>query len=520
MQTLNKIAAALLIGFSSIGAAVAQDSAVTATAPAYNLEADVNRVLKTFDVPGIAIAVVKDGKVVVTQGFGVRKLGDPTPVDGKTIFEIASNSKAFTAAALAMLVDQGKLNWDDPVIKHLPDFRMYDAYVTAEMTVRDLLTHRSGLGLGAGDLMWWPTTTFTSDEIIHNLRYIKPATSFRSSYAYDNLLYIVAGKIIAQKSGKPWGQTMREWILDPVGMTGTTTSLDAHTAGMNVSAPHRANAVGAVGINTSAEDIARWMNVLLDGGRVGKDASGKEVRLWSDKQAREMWTAQTPMAINQPRPPLAATKPNFFAYGLGFQLRDYQGKLVAMHGGALQGFYSRVMLVPEAKLGIAIFTNAESGPSLNALQYRLLDQYLGVAPTDWIGRIADVDREMQDKEAARLKKETATRAKASKPSLALADYVGEYEDAWYGKASIKQVGNKLTMSFSRTPDLTGEMEHFQHDTFVVRWKERNFNADAYATFSLDHDGSIERLRMKPISTETDFSYDFQDLLFTPVKKTK
>ena len=538
MQTLNKIAAALLIGFSAVGAAVAQGSAATAAAtaaaPAYNLEADVSRVLKTFDVPGIAIAVVKDGKVVVTQGFGVRKLGDPTPVDGKTIFEIASNSKAFTAAGLAMLVDQGKLDWDDPVIKHLPDFRMYDAYVTAEMTVRDLLTHRSGLGLGAGDLMWWPTTTFTSDEIIHNLRYIKPATSFRSSYAYDNLLYIVAGKIIAQKSGKPWGQTMREWILDPVGMTGTTTSLDAHTAGMNVSAPHSkingkaavvkpmpvANAVGAVGINTSAEDIARWMNVLLDGGRVGKDASGKEVRLWSDKQAREMWTAQTPMAINQPRPPLSATKPNFYAYGLGFQLRDYQGKLVAMHGGALQGFYSRVLLVPEAKLGIAIFTNAESGPSLNALQYRLLDQYLGVAPTDWISRIADVDREMQEKEAARLKKETGSRAKATKPSLALADYVGEYEDAWYGKAVVKKVGTRLIMSFSRTPDLTGEMEHFQHDTFIVRWKERNFNADAYATFSLDHDGSIERLRMKPVSTETDFSYDFQDLLFTPVKKAK
>ena len=537
MMTMNRLAGALLLAFCGMGAALAQTAAApaaAAVAPAYNLEADVNRVLKTFDVPGIAIAVVKDGKVVVTQGFGVRKLGDPTPVDGKTIFEIASNSKAFTAAGLAMLVDQGKLEWDDPVIKHLPDFRMYDAYVTAEMTVRDLLTHRSGLGLGAGDLMWWPTTTFSTDEIIHNLRYIKPATSFRNSYAYDNLLYIVAGKIIAQKSGKDWGATMREWILDPVGMQATTTSLEQHKPGMNVSAPHSkingkaavvkpmpvANAIGAVGINTNAEDIARWMNVLLDSGRVGTGADGKEVRLWSEKQAREMWTAQTPMKINEPRPPLAATKPNFFAYGLGFQLRDYQGKLVAMHGGALQGFYSRVMLVPEAKLGIAIFTNAESGPSLNALQYRLLDQYLGVAPTDWIGRIAEVDREAREKEEARVKGESASRAKASKPSLPLWDYEGEYEDAWYGKATVKRQGSKLVMSFSRTPDLTGEMEHFQHDTFIVRWKERNFNADAYATFSLDHDGSIERLRMKPVSTETDFSYDFQDLLFTPVKKTK
>ncbi|MGI4720082.1 MAG: serine hydrolase [Janthinobacterium lividum] len=535
---MNRVAAAVLIAFSTTGAAFAQDASAPATSaavgaaahgPAYNLQADVERVMKEFDVPGIAIAVVKDGKVLTTQGFGVRKRGEPAKVDGKTIFEIASNSKAFTAAALGMLVDQGKLSWDDPVIKHLPDFRMYDAYVTAEMTVRDLLTHRSGLGLGAGDLMWWPTTTFSSDEIIHNLRYIKPATSFRSSYAYDNLLYIVAGKIIAAKSGKTWGETMHEWILSPVGMANTTTSLEESAKFANVSAPHSkingkavpvkpmpvANAVGAVGINTSAEDIARWMNVLLENGKV---ADGK--RLWSDKQAREMWTAQTPMTINTPRPPLAATKPNFYAYGLGFQLRDYQGKLVAMHGGALQGFYTRVLLVPEAKLGIAIFTNAESGPSLNALQYRLLDQHLGVAPTDWIGRIADIDKEMQAKEAARVKGEAASRAAQSKPSLALASYEGDYEDAWYGKMNVKRVNNKLVMSFSRTPDLSGEMEHFQHDTFIVRWKERNFNADAYVTFSLDHDGSIERVRMKPVSTETDFSYDFQDLLFTPVKKEK
>lgn len=530
---MNRIAAAVLIAVSTTGAVFAQDAAPTtaaaAVAPAYDLRADVERVMKEFDVPGIAIAVVKDGKVVAAEGFGVRKRGEAARVDGKTIFEIASNSKAFTAAALGMLVDQGKLSWDDPVIKHLPDFRMYDAYVTAEMTVRDLLTHRSGLGLGAGDLLWWPTTTFSTDEIIHNLRFVKPATSFRSAYAYDNLLYIVAGKIIAAKSGKTWGETMHEWILKPVGMTGTTTSLEENAKFANVSAPHSkiagkavpvkpmpvSNAVGAVGINTSAEDIARWMNVLLDNGKVGGDK-----RLWSDKQAREMWTAQTPMTINTPRPPLAATKPNFYAYGLGFQLRDYQGKLVAMHGGALQGFYTRVLLVPEAKLGIAIFTNAESGPSLNALQYRLLDQHLGVAPTDWIGRIADIDKEMQAKEAARVKGEAASRAAQSKPSLALASYEGDYEDAWYGKVNIKRANNKLVMSFTRTPDLTGEMEHFQHDTFIVRWKERNFNADAYVTFSLDHDGSIERVRMKPVSTETDFSYDFQDLLLVPVKKDK
>jgi len=538
---MKHLAAAILIAFSAAGACAQTAVAPPIARPAassYDLEQDVNRVMKAFDVPGIAIAVVKDGQVVAARGFGVRKLGEPAKVDGKTLFEIASNSKAFTAAALAMLVDEGKLKWDDPVVKHLPDFQMYDAYVTREMTVRDLLTHRSGLGLGAGDLLWWPTTTFSTDEIIEKLRYIRPATSFRSSYAYDNLLYIVAGKIIAQKSGKSWGDTVRERILKPVGMDTTTTSLAENEGNPNASNAHSkikdkisavksmpvANAVGAVGINTNAEDIAKWMRVLLDNGRVtgAKGADGKELRLWSEAQAREMWTAQTPMKINTPKPPLAATKPNFYAYGLGFQLRDYKGQLVAMHGGALQGFYSRVLLVPESKLGIAILTNAESGGALSALQYRLLDQYMtGATPTDWIKLVADLEEEAHAKELARLKSASETRASGSKPSLALAAYEGQYADPWYGIMNVKRNGNKLIMSFSRTPDLTGEMEHFQHDTFIVRWKERNFNADAYVTFSLDHASSIDHVKMKAVSEETDFSYDFHDLLFTPVKaKTK
>ncbi len=540
---MTRTAASILLAFSTAvaGASYAQTPAapVVAAAPAsaFSLDADVARALKSFDVPGIAIAVVKDGKVIAARGFGVRKLGEPAPVDGKTLFEIASNSKAFTAAALAMLVDEGKLAWDDPVTRHLPDFQMFDAYVTHEMTVRDLLTHRSGLGLGAGDLLWWPTTSFTTDEIIEKLRYIRPATSFRNSYAYDNLLYIVAGKIIAQKSGKSWGDTVRERILKPVGMTSTTTSLAENAGNPNLSSPHSkidgkiavvkpmpvANAVGAVGINTNAEDIARWMNLLLDGGKLegaGKDAEGKELRLFSAAQSGEMWTPQTPMKISEPKPALAATRPNFYAYGLGFQLRDYKGMKLAMHGGALQGFYSRVVLVPEAKLGIAILTNAESGGAMTSLQYRLLDQYLGAAPSDWIKLIGDVEHEAHEKELARQKNATTTRAARSKPSLALAAYDGEYQDAWYGKATIRALGAKRVLSFAKTPDLTGELEHFQHDTFIVRWKQRNFNADAYVTFSLNPDGSIERMKMAPVSTETDFSYDFADLTFTPVKVAK
>ncbi|GAB2880587.1 serine hydrolase [Pseudoduganella ginsengisoli] len=533
------LAAAALSAFAACSPAAWADVVIPAPAAAaqttaYNLDADVKRVLKTFDVPGIAIAIVKDGKVVAAQGYGVRKLGDPTPVTGKTLFEIASNSKAFTAAALAMLVDEGKLKWDDPVTKHVPWFQMNDPYVTGAMTVRDLLTHRSGLGLGAGDLMWWPTTTFTSDEIIEGLRHIKLATSFRDRYAYDNLLYIVAGKIIAEKAGKPWGEAMRDRILAPLGMMGTTTSVAAMLQAPDYSAPHSKigektyvvkpmpveNAVGAVGINTNAEDFAHWMMMLLNGGKIAdsKTADGKQ--LLSARQVAEMWTLQTPMKVPEPKGKLADTKPNFYGYGLGFQLRDYRGRKLATHGGALQGFYSRVVMVPDENLGIAIFTNAENSGSMNALQWRLLDHYFGAPQRDWIGIIAEDEEARHKEEVAKVAKASSARAVKSSPSLPLASYEGEYRDTWYGLVSIKREGKKQVMRFAKTPDLVGDLEHFQHDTFIVRWRQRNFGADAYVTFALNPDGSIERMKMAPVSSETDFSYDFQDLNFVPVKEEK
>ncbi len=499
-------------------------------APAFDLETDVTRAMRTFDIPGVAIAIVKDGKVVVTRGFGVLRAGEDRAVDVKTLFPIASNSKGFTAAALAMLVDEGKIGWDDPVTRHLPDFQMYDPYVTREMTVRDLLVHRSGLGLGAGDMMWWPTSSFTADEIIHRLRYIRPATSFRSTYAYDNLLYIVAAKIIAVKSGKPWGQFIRQRIFTPLAMSASTTSVDEGRGNDNQASAHSdamgkasivrpiptENAAGAVGINTNAEDIARWMTALLGGGAI----PGGQGRLFSAAQARELWTAQTPMAIREPAVAMAGTRPNFLAYGLGFQLRDYRGLKLVQHGGALKGFYSRVVMVPEARLGIAILTNAENSGVLESLGLRLLDQYLGLAPTDWITLVGNAERQRLARSAAAQKSAMTARAARSRPSLPLTSYDGEYTDAWYGSVTITPAGGKRIMRFARTPDLTGELEHFQHDTFIVRWNERHLNADAYVTFSLNPDGSIERMKMAPISSETDFSYDFADLLFTPAAKAR
>jgi CubicO group peptidase (beta-lactamase class C family) len=393
------------------------------------------------------------------------------------------------------------------------------------MTVRDLLVHRSGLGLGAGDLLWWPTSTLSADDVIHRLRFIRPATSFRSAYAYDNLLYIVAANIIERTSGRSWSQLLHERIFGPLGMQASTASVLENAGNPNLAGSHSLidgkvtavrpfpvpNGAGAVGVNSNAEDMARWMIALLDGGKVG------ERQLWSAAQAREMWTAQTPMPISEPAAALAATRPNFLAYGLGYQLRDYKGMKVVQHGGALLGFYSHVVMVPQARLGVAILTNAENGAVLTALQWRVLDHYLGGVATDWIALSRQVQDASRAKARAAVGAAAGARAAQSRPSLALSRYNGEYQDAWYGKVSIRQEGGKQVLAFANTPALVGELEHFQYDTFIVRWKQRNLNADAYVTFSLNADGSIERMKMAPVSSETDFSYDFADLLFLPVK---
>ena len=296
----------------------------------------------------------------------------------------------------------------------------------------------------------------------------------------------MAAKIVAAKSGKSWGETVREKILNPVGMTGTTTSLAEGAAIVNQSGPHSRindrialvkpvpvpNAAGAVGINSNAEDLAKWMQVLLDSGKIaskGLGADGKPVRLYSDARADDLWSAQTPMRIPATSGPLAPLKANFSAYGLGFNLRDYHGQKIALHGGALIGFYTRVILVPESKLGIAILTNAENNDALVSLQYRLLDAYMTGAKspvaTDWIKVFGDDQAVRRAKEVARLKAASSSRAATSKPSLALAAYDGEYQDAWYGKVAIRHEGGKQVMSFARTPDLTRQLTNLS--LFVI-----------------------------------------------------
>ena len=505
--------------------AYAQQASPT-TAPA-DLDAYVDRVMTTFEVPGIALAVVKDGKVVVAKGYGVRRLGDPARVDGRTLFGIASNTKVFTAVALGLLVEEGKIAWEAPVITYLPWFRLSDPYVTRELTVRDLLVHRSGLGLGAGDLLWWPPSTYNRGEIARRLKDIPLATSFRSAYAYDNVLYLIAGEVIEAISGQSWEDFVSGRILKKVGMDGSNVRHSAAVAGANVAAPHAPldgkvapvkpfdsdNTNPAGGINSNAEDMAKWMTVLLSRGRL---ADGS--RLFSEQTYRQLTTLVTPMNVPQLPPEMAPRQPNFVGYALGLNVTDYRGRKVLMHTGGLPGYVSKVLWVPDAALGITVLTNQESGAAFDSIVYRVADHFLGAPAFDWPGSYRTILDRQKAAVAAQQAKAASARVASSNPSLALSAYAGTYADVWYGDIVIGMEQGKLTMRFTKTPDLAGDLEHWQYDTFIVRWRDRELRADAYVTFALNPDGTIDQAKMRAVSPETDFSFDFQDLLLKPVRR--
>jgi len=520
-STSWRYAALLVVALASVAA---QPASKPGAPP--DIDQWVSRAMREFDVPGLALAIVKDDAVVVAKGYGVRKLGEAAPVDARTLFGIASNTKVFTATALGMLVEEQKIAWDAPVVRYLPAFAMYDPYVTREITVRDLLVHRSGLGLGAGDLLWWPPSTYDRKEIARRLRFIPPATSFRSAYAYDNVLYLIAGELIETMSGQSWENFVQSRILEKVGMTGSNVRHSAAAAGGNIAAPHapvdgRVRAITpfdsdntnpAGGINSSAEDMAKWLRVLLARGKL---ADGS--RLISEATWRQLTTLVTPIPIGNPPPELPALAMSFNGYALGLGVRDYRGHKLLLHTGGLPGYVSRVAWIPDAGLGVAVLTNQESGAAFDSIAFRVLDHYLGAPAFDWIDGFVKVRARTEAADADAARRASSARDASAKPSLPLARYAGTYRDAWYGDVTIAQQGGGLTIAFSHTQALAGPLEHFQHDTFIARWRDRELRADAYVTFALKPDGAIDQVKMQAVSPDTDFSYDFQDLLLKPVK---
>ncbi|WP_298116802.1 serine hydrolase [Flavobacterium sp.] len=490
------------------------------------LDSLVEKTLTTFNVPGIAVAIVKDGKVVISKGYGVANIKTKKKVDGNTLFGIASNSKAFTSAALAMLVDEKKINWDDKVIKYLPEFKMYNDYVTNEFTIRDLLTHRSGLGLGAGDLMIWPDGhDFTPKDIVRNIQYLKPVSGFRAKYDYDNLLYVIAGEVIEKVSGKSWCDFIDERILKPLQMNNSATNWNRLKDTTNTIVPHvptdgkleiiprYKNSIfdAAAGIYSSTNDLSKWVIAQLNNGKYGDNQS-----LFSERQHKEMWTSQTILPNREGKPYSC----NFSAYGLGWRLNDLNGHLQVSHTGGLDGIVTQTIMIPDLQLGIIVLTNQQNGAAFNTISNTIKDSYLGLPYFDHLENLSK-NRKEQEEDADKVTDEVWETVTKNIPLNYIKNnaskFVGTYKDNWFGEVTITEKKGKLYFASTRSKRLVGEIFYYKDNSFAVKWNIRSFHADAFINFDVNENGTINHFKMDAISPMTDFSYDFQDLDFERVK---
>ena len=434
------------------------------------LDQYVSEAMAEFNIPGIAVGIIRNDNIEHLKGYGIREVGKEGKVDGDTLYAIASNSKAFTAGALAILVDDGVLHWDDKVIDYLPNFRMMDAWVTREFTIRDLLTHRSGMGLGAGDLMFWPSTERTRNEIIENIRHLKMVSGFRTEYAYDNTLYVVAGEVIAAASGMSYEDFVQTRIMNQLAI-GNSCFADITGLGEqeNVAEPHvevdgslqkagRLHEIGdpmiiaaAGGIQCSARAMLKWVQVHLN------DGAG----LISKEQQNEMVTPQTIQPVSTSDKNWHGT--NFSAYGLGFRLKDYHGKKHVSHTGGLLGMVTYTVMIPSEKLGIVVLTNQENGSAMRAIMENVTQSYLETGDVDWTERLSDL-RKQNIERAASIVAEEQSDAE-TEALLPLDDYVGVYRDPWFGEVRITKKGDGLYFTAAKSSKLKGTMSPFKFNTF-------------------------------------------------------
>ncbi len=482
----------------------------------------VSQTLKTFNVPGIAVGIVHEGKIVLAKGYGIANIETGEKVNSMTNFGIASNSKAFTTTAIAMLVDEGKMNWDDKVKKYIPEFKMYNDYVTEEFTIRDLVTHRSGLGLGAGDLMVWPDGhDFTPNDIIQNIHYLKPVSDFRTKYDYDNLLYIIAGVVIERVSGKSWTDFIQERILSPLQMNRTAPNWTLLKDKSNAIAPHvpidgklkvidrYTNPIfdAAAGIYSNVDDLAKWVQFQLDEGNINGN------QLISVEQMKELKTPQTLVKIVT-KPPYNSL---FKAYGLGFFLQDVNGKLEVSHTGGLEGIVTQIVMIPQEKLGIIVLTNQQQGAAFMAISNTIKDFYLGLPEKDWVEEYDELISkrgEEADKITAEVWQTVEQNKKSKSPETK--HLIGTYKDNWFGEISISNEKGKLRFTSKRSGQLKGDMFYYKDNTYAVKWDNAYLHADAFVFVEWEG-GKVKGLKMEPISPLTDFSYDFQDLDFVKIK---
>jgi CubicO group peptidase (beta-lactamase class C family) len=484
-----------------------------------DIDSLVTNAMQEFSVPGVAVGVVKDGVIVHASGYGVRELGLADPVNLQTMFRIASTTKAITTASLAILVDDGKLSWDDKVVDYIPEFALYDPWVTAEFTVADLLTHRSGLEGAAGDLMLWPKPNkFTRADLITGLTYFKPESAFRTEYAYDNLLYIVAGELVPAVTGMAWSDFVEENIFDKLGTSRCFAGRIPQQEMQNLAAPHtviddelrvvernRARAevdvaAAAGGVRCSLEDMLKWTQLQLARGEL-PDGS----RVFSAEQSRIMWSPHTIQSVSSEV--YERDRTHFRAYALGWRLADVEGYKQVAHTGSYTGFRSHVILVPELDLGVVIMLNASANAARGAIAQGIIKPYLGVHGVDWleyytredepaVGAVAEEEPEVID-------------FRNGSVDASLTTYAGLYTDPWFGDVSIEIIDGDLWFVSEKSPKMKGRLWPYEGHTFYAYWADQTLEADAFVTFEIDVAGNSLRMDVEQVSEEAD--WDFTDL---------
>ncbi len=496
-----------------------------------DLDAHISKVLKTFNVPGIGLSIVRDGKVLLARGYGVKKLGTNEKVDENTLFLIASNSKAFTGTALAMLVEDGKLKWEDKVIDHLPWFRMPDDYITTHLTVRDLLVHHSGLRAYAGDAMLFPPATYSRKEILQKLPYLPIVHDFRTTYAYDNILYLAAGEVIVAASGMSWEEFIKQRILSKLDMTRTLSRFSDIKSAQNVATAHPRSGnevkvsetfmeqnIGdagnpAGGIVSTAGDMAKWMIMHLDSGRVKGKAP-----LFKPASTTELWKMVRPIPISKVPEYLKITQSDFFGYSLGFRSYNYHQYKVVGHGGALSGFVSQVAMVPDLNLGITVLTNQSSTAAYWSIIYHVLDHYMANKSTDWI---TGYKRQQDSAVAAAIDRKQKFSAKMDSvkgTSFPLEKIAGVYTENLLGEVEIKKEETGMVMRFKNAFHFVADIHPFHNNTFMARFRNMEFNSDSYLTFRLNAEGNIESAKLEVLDPASQM--DFDDMELKPVQRIK
>jgi CubicO group peptidase (beta-lactamase class C family) len=473
--------------------------AVPQPQPLAGFDGYVSKAMKDWQAPGFAIAVAKDGELVFAQGFGVRELGKPQPVDTRTLFAIGSTTKAMTAALVGILVDDKKIEWDAPVTKYLPWFQLKDAAVTRELRVRDLLTHRAGLG--NADYLWYGQRHST-EEILRRVRLLEPAYPVRSGFIYQNVMYAAAGAVIEAASGKSWAEMMRTRIFQPLGMRDTLATAATLASQPNVASPHalvdgKVRVIDNVSVDpvapagsvwSNVADMAKWMQMLLDGGRIGGPA-GKP--LLSKETCAELFTPQT-IAPYDMYPTTRLTKPHWMTYGLGWFQQDYRGRAVDFHTGSIDGMIAIHGLIRDERLGVYVLGNLDHAELRHALMYTVFDRYAGRSDRDWSAEFIKLYAGLRDEaEKARAEKE-AKRVKGTTPSLAPAQLAGRYSDPLRGDVHVTLEGGTLALQYGAA--FVGSLEHWHYNTFRASWKAA-WRAPELVTFVLDEDGGASAVEM-------------------------